>query len=320
MKNQKMYEADDKMISLIRDNYDLLQSLGSFGINLGFGDKTVQETCEDNNVDTYTFLAVVNFAINGYGEFETDDKISVHTLLHYLEASHAYFLDFQLPYIRRELTESLNENDSLAHLILRFYDEYAREIRLHMKYEQKTLFPYVESLLEGHPTNDYNVETFSKHHGAADKKLREIKLLIIKYLPQDGLHNNQLTATLHDIYENEVWLRQHAEVEDHIFVPAIRRLEQKVKQSDVTKNISDMVFKSSLGQDSEALSDREKDVIIALVQGMSNKEIADHLCISTNTVITHRRNIARKLQIHSPAGLTIYAIVNGLVDISAVKI
>ena len=320
MKNQKMYEADDKMISLIRDNYDLLQSLGSFGISLGFGDKTVQETCEDNNVDTYTFLAVVNFAMNGYGEFETDNKISVPTLLQYLEASHAYFLDFQLPYIRRELTESLNEDDSLARLILRFYDEYAREIRLHMKYEQKTLFPYVESLLDGHPANDYNVETFSKHHGASDNKLRELKLLIIKYLPQDGLHNNQLTATLHDIYENEVWLRQHAQVEDHIFVPAIRRLEQIVKQNDVTRNISDMVFKGSIGQNPEALSDREKDVIIALVQGMSNKEIADHLCISTNTVITHRRNIARKLQIHSPAGLTIYAIVNGLVDISAVKI
>ena len=308
------------MISLIRDNYDLLQSLGSFGINLGFGDKTVQETCKDNNVDTYTFLAIVNFTANGYGEFESDEKISVPTLLHYLEASHAYFLDFQLPYIRRELMESLNENDSLARLIIRFYDEYAREIRLHMKYEQKTLFPYVESLLEGHPTNDYNVETFSKHHGATDKKLRELKLLIIKYLPQDGLHNNQLTATLHDIYENEVWLRQHAEVEDHIFVPAIRRLEQMVKQSDVAKNISDMVFKGGIGQNSEALSEREKDVIVSLVQGMSNKEIADHLCISTNTVITHRRNIARKLQIHSPAGLTIYAIVNGLVDISAVKI
>ena len=335
MKNQKMYEADDKMISLIRDNYDLLQSLGSFGISLGFGDKTVQETCEDNNVDTYTFLAVVNFVVNGCDERSmvngqwsmvngqwsmVNEKISVPTLLHYLEASHAYFLDFQLPYIRRELTESLNENDSLARLILRFYDEYAREIRQHMKYEQKTLFPYVESLLEGRPTNDYNVETFSKHHGAADKKLRELKLLIIKYLPQDGLHNNQLTATLHDIYENEVWLRQHAQVEDHIFVPAIRRLEQIAKQSDVTKNITDMVFKGGIGQNSEALSDREKDVIISLVQGMSNKEIADHLCISTNTVITHRRNIARKLQIHSPAGLTIYAIVNGLVDISAVKI
>ena len=318
MKNQKMYEADDKMISLIRDNYDLLQMLGSFGISLGFGDKTVKDTCEDNNVDTYTFLAVVNFTINGYGEFEADEKISIPTLLHYLEASHAYFLDFQLPYIRRELQESLDERDSLAKLILRFYDEYAHEIRRHMKYEQKTLFPYVQSLIDGQTTNDYNADTFSKHHGATDKKLRELKLLIIKYLPQDGLHNNQLTATLHDIYENEVWLRQHAMVEDHIFVPAIRRLEQLTKQNDVTRNISDMVFKNGMNSD-EALSDREKDVIIALVQGMSNKEIADHLCISANTVITHRRNIARKLQIHSPAGLTIYAIVNNLVDISSVK-
>jgi regulator of cell morphogenesis and NO signaling len=315
-----MYEADDKMISLIRDNYDLLQSLGSFGINLGFGDKTVRETCEDNNVDTHTFLAVVNYTINGYGEFDADTQLSVPTLLQYLEACHAYFLEFQLPYIRRELAESLNENDSLGRLILKFYDEYAHEIKRHMQYEQKTLFPYVKSLIDGHPANDYNVETFSKHHGATDKKLRELKLLIIKYLPQDGLHNNQLTATLHDIYENEVWLRQHAEVEDHIFVPAIRRLEQITKKNDVSRNISGMVFGSAQAQNPDALSDREKDVIISLVQGMSNKEIADHLCISTNTVITHRRNIARKLQIHSPAGLTIYAIVNGLVDISTVKL
>ena len=315
-----MYEADDKMISLIRDNYDLLQSLGSFGINLGFGDKTVRETCEDNNVDTYTFLAVVNYTINGYGEFEADQQLNVPTLLHYLEACHAYFLEFQLPYIRRELAESLDPNDSLGRLIMKFYDEYAHEIRRHMQYEQKALFPYVQSLIDGHPANDYNVDTFSKHHGATDKKLRELKLLIIKYLPQDGLHNNQLTATLHDIYENEVWLRQHAEVEDHIFVPAIRRLEQITKQNDVSRNITGMVFGSVQAQNSDALSDREKDVIISLVQGMSNKEIADHLCISTNTVITHRRNIARKLQIHSPAGLTIYAIVNGLVDISKVKI
>ena len=319
MKNQKLYEPDDKMISLIRDNYDLLQSLGSFGISLGFGDKTVRETCEDNHVDTNTFLAVVNFTINGYGEFQADKEISVPTLLHYLEACHAYFLDFQLPYIRRELQESLDEHDSLGNLILRFYDEYAHEIRRHMKYEQKTLFPYVQSLLDGHPAPDYNVDTFSKHHGATDKKLRELKLLIIKYLPQDGLHNNQLTATLHDIYENEVWLRQHAMVEDCIFVPAIRHLEEMAKQSDVTKNITDMVFKSGT-QNSEQLSDREKEGIVALVQGMANKEIADHLCIPVNTVITHRRNIARKLQIHSPAGLTIYAIVNNLVDISSVKL
>jgi regulator of cell morphogenesis and NO signaling len=318
MKNQKMYEADDKMISLIRDNYDLLQALGSFGISLGFGDKTVKETCDDNGVDTYTFLAVVNFTINGYGDFESDEQLDVRTLLHYLDASHKYYLDFQLPFIRQELQDSLNANDSLGRLIMSFYDEYAHEIRRHMMYEQRTLFPYVQALIDGQAPTEYSIETFSKHHKEADKKLRELKLLIIKYLPSDGLHNNKLTATLHDIYDNEAWLRQHAQVEDHIFVPAIRRLEQLMKQNDVTKNINGMML--GAGQNADALSDREKDVIISLVQGMSNKEIADHLFISVNTVITHRRNIARKLQIHSPAGLTIYAIINGLVDISSVKL
>lgn len=318
MKNLKIYESGDKMIMLIKDNYSTLQALGSFGINLGFGDKTVAETCEMNGVDTYTFLAVVNFTINDSASYENDEQISVPTLLHYLEASHTYYLDFQLPFIRRELQESISEGDQLGQLIMKFYDEYAHEIRRHMKYEEKTLFPYVQSLIENRPTSDYNIETFSKHHESADKKLRELKLLIIKYLPANAHLNNKLMATLYDIYNNEEWLRQHAEVEDHIFTPAIRRLENQVKQDDVAKNISSMVFKGGQ-ENTDALSDRERDVIIGVVQGMQNKEIADHLCISTNTVITHRRNIARKLQIHSPAGLTIYAIVNGLVDISSVK-
>jgi len=319
MKNVKMYEAGDKMITLIKDNYSVLQALGSFGINLGFGDKTVSETCQMNGVDTYTFLAVVNFTINDFTNYEDDDQLDVATLLHYLKASHAYYLDFQLPFIRRELQESISGDDPLGTLIMKLYEEYAQEIRRHMKYEEKTLFPYVESLLDGRPMNDYNVETFSKHHEQTDKKLRELKLMIIKYLPADAHRNNQLTATLYDIYNNEEWLRQHAEVEDHIFTPAIKRLERTTNREDISKNISQMVFKG--GQDaSEALSDRERDVIIGVVQGLQNKEIADRLCISVNTVITHRRNIARKLQIHSPAGLTIYAIVNGLVDISTVKL
>ena len=316
-----MYEGDDKMISLIRDNYDLLQMLGSFGINLGFGDKTVSETCKDNAVDTFTFLTVVNFLVNGFSDPSDNEQLSVPTLIHYLEASHAYYLEFQLPFIRRELAESLNPDDSLGQLILRFYDDYAMEIHRHMQYEQRVLFPYVRGLLEGKlSSSNYSIETFIRQHAQADKKLRELKLLIIKYLPSDGLHNNMLTATLHDIYDNEQWLHQHGMVEDQIFVPAIRRLERQLQQSDVTRNITEMVFRNGMGQNSESLSDREKDVIVALVQGMANKEIADHLCISVNTVITHRRNIARKLQIHSPAGLTIYAIVNGLVDISSVRL
>ena len=68
-----------------------------------------------------------------------------------------------------------------------------------------------------------------------------------------------------------------------------------------------------------SLSQREKEIIGCIVKGMTNKEIAEKLFISVHTVITHRRNITRKLQIHSAAGLTIYAIVNKLVELSDVK-
>ena len=72
-------------------------------------------------------------------------------------------------------------------------------------------------------------------------------------------------------------------------------------------------------EESESLSYREKEIVVCVVKGMTNKEIASKLCLSIHTVITHRRNIVRKLQIHSPAGLTIYAIVNKLVELDDVK-
>ena len=318
MKYNKLYEADDKMITLISDNYNILQSLGRFGISLGFGDKTVREVCEEQEVDTFTFLAIVNYTINGYRNVDSEERFSVPTLLHYLKSSHEYYLNFQVPAIRTQPQEALDMKDNLARLILKLYDGYAQEIRRHMQYEEKTVFPYVVDLLNNKINNNYDIDTFSKHHGQVDLRLKELKNIIIKYLPTDIRHNNQLTSILYNLYNNEEWLVNHSQVEEDIFIPAIRNLEHRTKQSGINANISRMI--NSQSATTEALSDREKDVVVSLVQGMSNKEIAEHLFISTNTVITHRRNIARKLQIHSPAGLTIYAIVNNLIDISAVKL
>ena len=318
MKNLKLYEPDDKMLSLIRDNYNVLQSLGAFGLSLGFGDKTVRQVCQECNVDTFTFLAVVNLTINGYHSQNDVEKLDVKTLLHYLKASHEYYLGFQLPFLRRELSESLDENDSLSALIMKIFDEYARFISHHMKFEEQTMFPYVEGLLQGESRPGYDIETFSKHHDKTGEKLKELKSIIIKYLPSDSKHNNMLTAALHDIYNLEEWLALHASVEEKIFKPAIELLESASnKDSSATLDLTGML--GHQGENMEQLSDRERDVVIGVVQGLTNKEIADKLFIAPNTVITHRRNIARKLQIHSTAGLTIYAIVNRLVDINNVE-
>ena len=66
--------------------------------------------------------------------------------------------------------------------------------------------------------------------------------------------------------------------------------------------------------DTAPLSDREKDVLVCLSKGLKNNDIADQLNISVHTVITHRKNIVRKTGIKSVAALTVYAILNNLIE------
>jgi len=62
------------------------------------------------------------------------------------------------------------------------------------------------------------------------------------------------------------------------------------------------------------LSKRERTILIAIAQGKSNKEIADEFHLSIYTVLTHRKNISHKLGIKSISGLTVYAIMNKMID------
>ena len=91
---------------------------------------------------------------------------------------------------------------------------------------------------------------------------------------------------------------------------------------DQLKEKLDKLFNSPLTENTEeqnTLSVREKEIITCVVRGLTNKEIAQSLFLSTHTVISHRRNIARKLEIHSTAGLTIYAIMNKLIELDDIK-
>ncbi len=71
--------------------------------------------------------------------------------------------------------------------------------------------------------------------------------------------------------------------------------------------------------ESQELSAREKEILICVAKGMLNKEIADLYSISIYTVITHRKNITRKTGIRTVAGLTVYALLNNLIDSSSVE-
>jgi two-component system nitrate/nitrite response regulator NarL len=83
------------------------------------------------------------------------------------------------------------------------------------------------------------------------------------------------------------------------------------------EDVAQIALKQMMGGNAAAnsreLSPRERDVLIGIAKGLSNKEIASQLNIGTRTVETHRDNLMRKLDIRSVGGLTKYALANGLV-------
>ena len=317
------------MSDLIHDDYRLLQVISRFGVSLGFGNQTIAEACRASQVDVPTFLAVVNFVLSG-GHLNVGDlsrQVSASELMRYLQRSHSYFVEFRLPAIRRKLIEAINcsSHNQITFLMLKFYDEYAAEVQRHMEYENTHIHVYVQQLLEGRfpaGSSDYTALAHQHldNHSNITKSSDELKNIIIKYFPSDS-DTLQLYDTLMDIYIMEEDLFSHCKLEDTLFAEAVHILEQEVRARGQHGSMNaDSPEEKGASSTNEELSEREKEVVQLVVRGLSNKEIAEKMFISANTVMTHRRNIARKTQIHSPAGLTIYAIVNGLVNLDEVQL
>lgn len=317
MSRDKKYVATDRMRDLVKDNSLLILVISRFSMSLGFGEKSVREICDFHNVDERTFLAVANFVSDKDYEYES---VSLPSLISYLKNAHEYFLEFNLPNIRRKLLESLDcsSTNDIAILILRFYDEYVTEVRKHMEFENEIVFTYVEQLIQGFLNKEFNISAFAGKHMPIGDKLKDLKDVIIRCYPERN--NYLLNSALLDIIQCEEDLNSHCAVEDKIFVPAVKLLEQQIKKSGkIFYSENQNSTSSNKKENNDELSKREKDIIVCLTKGLSNKEIADELCISVNTVTTHRRNIAQKLQIHTSAGLIIYAIANKLVNIHDIR-
>lgn len=290
-----MYKFTDKMCDLMSHEEDAIQIISRFGLEMGVGEQTIADVCESHGVHTPTFLAIVNYKVFKQRAVSTD--IDIPTLQRYLRNAHTYFLDFRLPRLRRSLIEAIIPADpttKIPGLILRCYDEFVAEIRTHIEHENEGLF-------DEHEHDDQRITD----------KLTEIKNLIIKYYPTkptsvEGTVTYTLISVMSDLWHTEQDFADHCAIEDDILRPALTHIRPHNKPHKEEQTM-------------EELSEREKDVLIQVVRGLSNKEIADVLCISMHTVISHRKHITSKLNIHSTAGLTIYAIVNKLVDINSLK-
>ena len=223
------YRKSDSMSKLLCENYSSLLVLSRFGIALGFGDKSIGEVCIGNGVDTDTFLTIINLLMEDeHTIHHSDTTFSLESLVDYLHNSHTYFLDYRLPAIRLKLVEVLDPaQKDLNKAVLVYFDEYVSQVHKHMKYEEKTVFPYVRSLLKGEKKDKYNIGIFRKQHDQVEAKLTEFKHILIKYYPAKS--TNEINSVLFDIFNCEKDLASHNSIEDSLFVPAILELENKME-------------------------------------------------------------------------------------------
>ena len=229
MEKKWEYNGSSNMSDLVERNYRVLIKMSCFGIRLGFGDKSIREVCEENDVDTKTFLTIVNMMLNGNKASYDISKISPAALLDYLKNTHDYLLNFRFPSIRKDLIKALGcFKDDLAKVLIRYFDEYVElDVHKHILYEENTVFPYVRSLMQDgngkiHGSNPY------KKHDYPRTNIAEFERIMVKYYPAQS--TNRLNKLLFDIKQCESDMISHGKEEDMLLLPIIRDLERKLKE------------------------------------------------------------------------------------------
>ncbi|MBR4826785.1 MAG: hemerythrin domain-containing protein [Bacteroidales bacterium] len=304
-----------KMSELVERNYHLIGILSRLGMKGSFSDRTVEEVCKRYNFDAETFLLLCSVYTDKVFKPTAEElqRCDVEDLLRYLHSSHEYYLDSALTSISPALEEMIAPTTPVQQKAIRkFYEDYRIELERHFAFEEDTVIPYIRQLLDGHRPKGFSIADFEQNHSNVDESLGDLKSIVMQSLPPecDGEKRMEVLSNIFHLQED---LRHHTYIEDKVLVPLVQMYE------GCSGGIRPSKEPDGAETDTETLSDREKEVLILVAKGLLNKEIADRLDISINTVITHRKNITRKTGIKTAPGLTVYAILGGLVDIGELE-
>ena len=180
----------------------------------------------------------------------------------------------------------------------------------------------LESILEG--SHVFSVEEiFHDYSKMVETRLRSLDpdVVIIDPLVLDFSNRKNGRNMLADVCDSIVIALDSSAISDDV----LRQYDGSVSIFDRSDAIIRKLQSAMDSKQTDPVSDggelsaREKEILVCVAKGMLNKEIADKLNLSIYTVITHRKNITRKTGIKTVAGLTVYALLNGLIDMSSVQ-
>lgn len=273
----------------------LIPVVNRFGIRLGVGDKSVATVCKENNINVYFFITILRIYLDEELCHEEDLCLfDVSDIVEYIKTATDHFSQTLIPNIEKHfmpliaMSDSDNEELRVINKIFgQFKSEFSRYTRQGL--ERKDEF-------------------------SCDLLLK-IKSILVKHI--SGNYNQNLAyAVIFSIDSLEKELTKQNLIFDLLLSPKLKELDP-----DNLENLSHMLSEEHKHNGIDNfLTNREIEILKLIVQGYMNKEIAEKLNISLNTVLSHRKNIISKTGIKTISGLTFYAIFNGYVSSGSFRV
>ncbi len=279
------------MAGLLAEHSELIPVLNRFGIRLGVGDKSVSELCEEQRLNTDLILTVLNVYLDE--SFVPDDSLllfDAESIVDYFHQTVESYIHDLIPNIEKHLNAFIAMSGSEKQE-LKLLREIFREFKERMTQHLRDSSGYEENF--------------------PNELLHDLKQILIQHL-SPGCNQNLCHAVIFSLHSLQKDLEAHNRVRDRVLLPKVNELSPGGIERLQTAISSE---RSQQGESAtHQLSDREIEVLRLIVQGHLNKEIAEQLNISLNTVLTHRKNIIAKTGIRTVSGLTFYSLRNGLVS------
>lgn len=279
------------MANVLAEHNELIPVLNRFGIRIGVGDKTVGDLCEEHHLNPDFILTVLNVYLDAsYLPEASLSLFDAELIADYFHNTVENYIQTSIPNIEKHLNALIALGDAdnkelgmLRLLFLTFKERMTHYLQTQAEYGDD--FP--------------------------DDLLHDLKSILIKHLSAE--HNQNLSyAVIYSLHSFEKDLAAHNRLRNKVLRPKLNELD-----STGIQQLQDNILNAHVHLREESdhqLTHRETEILRLIVKGYLNKEIADKLSISHNTVLTHRKNIIAKTGIKTVPGLTFYCIRNGLIS------
>jgi DNA-binding CsgD family transcriptional regulator len=283
--------AKNAVLSDVLSQYpELIPIVNRFGIYLGVGDKSIEKICSERNISEDFLLTVLNVYLDeDYVPDDTLPRLDAGMVADYFHRTIENYIRELVPNIEKHfnalIAMSGSDNKELS-LLRQVFMRFKDELESHLKNSLDSEFAYPHELLH------------------------DLKNILIKHVSGE-FNQNLCYAVVFSITSLEKDLAIHNRLRKKVLLPKLKEMDlSDIKQLNCFISDDKQLHPAANGA---LLSRREKEILILIAQGRLNKEIAELLHISLNTVLTHRKNIISKTGIKTVSGLTFYCIQHGLI-------